>query len=137
MHEQTAEDGDASTVVLTLILSTFKMAALLADRRPPSVEAAVDDHFRDAAAFGQTDRGHAPMRWIRDGLANYDFLAFGEGCECVVQAVERARAAGRPVVSVLDVGCGAGAFVVAAAEAAAAAGLGCYARGYVFSNFFL
>ena len=83
---------------------------LLAEYRPASVQAAVETHRTDAAAFGPR-AGLSPLRWERDAASNYTFGAFGDA----LHALDAAARLGRDV-GVLDVGCGAGAWLVAAAS---------------------
>ena len=102
---------------------TMPPAPLLADRRPPAVRDAINDHAADAASFGPRT-GLTPMRWERDAAANYSFgETFGSGRDAVAAACARAEDEGRDEIAICDVGCGSGGFLATVAtEAAADAG---------------
>ena len=90
------------------------MPVLLAERRPVAVAAAVEMHQKDAAAFGPRSHGLSPLVWERDAASNYLFGGFGDGSQAMSATMRRVRDAGRSTVSILDVGCGAGTWLLAA-----------------------
>ena len=102
---------------------TMPPAPLLADRRPPAVRDAINDHAGDAASFGPRT-SLTPLRWERDAAANYSFgETFGSGRDAVAAACARAEDEGRDEIAICDVGCGSGGFLATVAtEAAADAG---------------